>query len=275
LATKRKRWFKAADSLSTEPWTNDELAFAVRLMGMLNTRWAREGKEGEEVARVTLRPTDLASLAGCASPVRASRIANAWAVHTSGTIRQRGANYAVEWRKYAVFQGWLPEIGAVAGHLVSDQTPSPKTQTQTHSKTQTQKEEESADALDCERLVNVLGKEPGTREEKLTWLKDEIVNIDLIIAEEMANGKVKPEARMAAIRSRVLRHYRHKVQRISSDKGKSERRLYTIDETREAALRREKEAAAAQESMTCEDCGAPALKRKARRWLCDECYEAA
>lgn len=112
MATPRKHWFRVADSVALEPWTNDELALAIRLMAHLNTRWAREGRSPEDAGSSTLSPGILCSLAGCASLVRARRILRALAEHVSLTVEERGVYTLVAWRKYAEFQRLMSEPGA-------------------------------------------------------------------------------------------------------------------------------------------------------------------
>lgn len=104
MATPRKRYFRVADSVRNEPWTNDELAFAIRLMGELNTRWARNGLSEEEACSATFGPGDFMALTGCASLVRARRIARGLATHVSLILDERGAYTRIEWRKFAEFQ---------------------------------------------------------------------------------------------------------------------------------------------------------------------------
>jgi hypothetical protein len=58
MATPRKHWFRVADSILFEGWSDSELATMVRLSAFLNTRWARDGKDAETAGRVEL---DLAS----------------------------------------------------------------------------------------------------------------------------------------------------------------------------------------------------------------------
>lgn len=54
MATPRKRYFRVADSLAHEELTNDELAFLIRLMSHLNTRWARDGLSADEAGEARL-----------------------------------------------------------------------------------------------------------------------------------------------------------------------------------------------------------------------------
>jgi hypothetical protein len=90
------------------------------------------------------------------------------------------------------------------------------------------------------RLVNLLGKEPGSEGSKLEWLRGELPNIELLAAEDHPDD---PKRQIAAIRSRVLRHYRQHLRRPGSQQGRSPaapgsrtarrelaRRLYTVED---------------------------------------------
>ena len=61
------------------------------------------------------------------------------------------------------------------------------------------------DPLDPEKLVNLLGSEPGEREAKLAWLKREL---PVIQAKAFEDHPKVPDRRMAGVCSRVLTHFR-------------------------------------------------------------------
>ena len=46
--TRRKHWFRVADSILEDDWDDKTLATAVRFMAYLNTRWARNGLTASE-----------------------------------------------------------------------------------------------------------------------------------------------------------------------------------------------------------------------------------
>lgn len=105
MATARKAWFRVADALTKEDLSNDELATLIRLMGELNTRWARDGLTAEESGCITLRAGDLLSCTGSASLARARRIVHALAARVSLIVSTHGTNTTIEWRKWPEFQG--------------------------------------------------------------------------------------------------------------------------------------------------------------------------
>lgn len=139
MATPRKRWFRVADSIGRESWDNDTLALCIRLMAHLNTRWARDGLEGDEAAMVTLRPGDLMEISGCRRLDRARARLAALAgeilaepeardplnirrtsgersrehpLDVAGNLTSMSVTYLgdvteIRWRKFAEFQEWL------------------------------------------------------------------------------------------------------------------------------------------------------------------------
>lgn len=108
MATKKqeRRWFKVADSVARERWSNDEAALFLRLLAHLNTRRIRDDLAPEEAVQVLLGPAELAHLAGCQSLVRARRTLGGLAVHLGLTWSARGADTLVAWPKVAEIQGW-------------------------------------------------------------------------------------------------------------------------------------------------------------------------
>ena len=112
MATPRKHWFRVADSVRDEPWSNDVAATFLRLSAHLNTRWARDGKRGSEAGSVVLPPAVLMALTGSGSLVRARRILDELAVHVSLTVHRQGANTVCEWPKFSIFQRYESEPGA-------------------------------------------------------------------------------------------------------------------------------------------------------------------
>lgn len=106
MATPRKHWFKVADSIARDDLSNDELATMVRLLAMLNTQWARDGLDGEEAARIALRPVDLMACTGSESLVRARRIVGALKVKVGWTVDTIGKQTVISWPKSLEFQDW-------------------------------------------------------------------------------------------------------------------------------------------------------------------------
>lgn len=113
MATPRKGWFKVADSVGAETWSNDEAATFLRLCAHLNTRWARDGLTAAEACRTTLRWTALCSLTGSGSLARARSIIDRLAIDVSLTVIRQGTDTVLVWPKFAIFQGYasreLPE----------------------------------------------------------------------------------------------------------------------------------------------------------------------
>jgi hypothetical protein len=64
--------------------------------------------------------------------------------------------------------------------------------------------------------VSLLSKEPGSPESKLAWLTPELPVIELLAMEDHPTDQ---DRRRAAIRSRVLRHYRHHLRRPQANLG--------------------------------------------------------
>lgn len=64
MATPRKHWFKVADSVLREEWSNDTLATHVRLMAWLNQRWARDGIEHEKAGSAVIGGFDAMAITG-------------------------------------------------------------------------------------------------------------------------------------------------------------------------------------------------------------------
>lgn len=108
MATPRKHWFRVADSVRDEPWTNDQLAFLIRLMAELNTRWARNGLDWKSACSIELNGTDLMALSGKHRVDVARKSAEHLADIASMSISHRGNITLISWSKYAEFQGLTP-----------------------------------------------------------------------------------------------------------------------------------------------------------------------
>jgi len=106
VATPRKHWFKVADSIARDDLSNDELGTMIRLLAMLNTQWARDGLDGEEAARIALRPVDLMACTGSESLARARRIVGALKVKVGLTVDEVGKQTVIFWPKSLEFQDW-------------------------------------------------------------------------------------------------------------------------------------------------------------------------
>lgn len=115
MATPRKHYFRVADSVLREPWTDSQLATLVRLMAYLNQRWARDGLTSAQACRATLSPQDLMSITR-SKRLDSARLRLRYAAdNVSITTRYRDEYTDVQWPKYAEFQGLPSEVGAESG----------------------------------------------------------------------------------------------------------------------------------------------------------------
>lgn len=112
MATPRKHWFRVADSILREGWTDRSLATFVRLLAHLNQRWARDGLEPGEACNLWLSPQDCMSIAGLSTPRRGRDAvrrlpAECQLTAMRVTDERRGVASGVRliWPKYAEFQG--------------------------------------------------------------------------------------------------------------------------------------------------------------------------
>lgn len=104
MATPRSNWFKVADSVAFESWSNDVAATFIRLGAYMNTRWARDGKRSEDRGRVVLSSAVLQQLTGTQSLARARRVLHELAMSITLVIDEQGTDTSCEWPKYAKFQ---------------------------------------------------------------------------------------------------------------------------------------------------------------------------
>jgi hypothetical protein len=115
MATPRKKYFTFFDEHAAAPASNDALAFVVRLLGHLNTRWARNGLDGEAAAVCVISRPKLAELAGCERHARAARVARESAACFGFTVLEEGVYYRIEAHKFASHQWPRSDSGAIAG----------------------------------------------------------------------------------------------------------------------------------------------------------------
>lgn len=102
--TARKRFFRVADSVLREPWDNDVLACAVRLMAYLNTRWARDQLDNEAAGSATVSIVDLMAITGKRRADVARKLAERLADVVSISIEHRGEVSLISWAKFPSFQ---------------------------------------------------------------------------------------------------------------------------------------------------------------------------
>lgn len=126
----RRRYFKVADSIAHEQWSNDELAMMVRLMSHMHERWARDGLTPEEASHCELGPAAKMHISGKHRVDVASMSLGHLADIASMSIEHRGDVTVIHWPKFPIFQG-LPSRD---GPKLDPKVPPPKTKTQTDPK---------------------------------------------------------------------------------------------------------------------------------------------
>ena len=125
MATPRRHWFKVADSIAREPWSNDQVATFVRLLAFLNSRRARDELGPEEASRCVLRPGDLSEITGRYTLRSARYQLDLLGDVVSITVQHRGELTSIEWLKCAEFQGWASESREIPGRKMPSPTPTP------------------------------------------------------------------------------------------------------------------------------------------------------
>lgn len=129
MATHRKRWFKVADSVAVEPWSNDQLATFIRLCAYLNTRWARDGLRGGDAGRAQLSRANVMAISGKRRLDVAQTLLSSLADVASMSVEHQANVTLIEWRKYPIFQGYESQLGAeletVTPLAVPPPTPAP------------------------------------------------------------------------------------------------------------------------------------------------------
>jgi hypothetical protein len=222
MATPRKHWFRVADSIGREPWSNDVLATVLRLMAAMNTRWARDGLSPNEACTIRLRAGELLEVTGSEDARTAQRRIHQVAMSLtatcefSDTMRGAGGKLCIfTWPKWAEFQGLaapkLPESDPETSRELPPPQPPPQPPPHDAKRESAARAApptpaaDSLDLLDPEKLVNLLAQEPGEPKAKLAWLYRELPMIALKAAEDHPRDD---KARMAGVRSRVLSHYR-------------------------------------------------------------------
>jgi hypothetical protein len=134
VATERKRWFRVADKLGALALSNDELATWIRLLGHLNTRWARDGLTSMQARVAVVKPGTLVEWTGCGSVARALRILRALAAHDEREpwliLGRSGTYWRVEVPKFADFQclasGSREDSGESGGEARPRKLPPPR-----------------------------------------------------------------------------------------------------------------------------------------------------
>jgi hypothetical protein len=166
VATARKKWFRVADSVLLEAWSNDELAFFLRLGAYLNTRWARAGLNREEASEATIGPAALCQIAGCQRAVRARYMADRFAVYAKAEVRHEGVNTFIRWPKFAEFQEY-------ASGARPDNSPS-----ETQTPPQTQEEKSTTPAASPDLSGSNEPPEPKRRKAPMSEAPDDLSDED-------------------------------------------------------------------------------------------------
>lgn len=104
MATPRKAWFRVPDSIWEEGFSNDEIAFLVRLQAVMNTRWARNGLTAEEAGVCRLTRAQLLEVSGRGRGDVARKLADRCADLVSLRVEYDGDFTVIYWPKWPVFQ---------------------------------------------------------------------------------------------------------------------------------------------------------------------------
>lgn len=115
----RRKYFHVADSVADEPWSNDELAALIRLMGKMNTRWARNNLTPEQASTIRLGPTEIMAVSGKRRPDVALTLLERLADVASMSVRRDGYVVEINWPNFAEFQGYEGRARPQRGHSVS------------------------------------------------------------------------------------------------------------------------------------------------------------
>lgn len=108
MATPRKHWFKVADSVADEDWSNDVLATLIRLQARMNTRWARNGLSPEDAATITLTAGDVMTVTRRSRFARGAALVRECTHAVTMTVHVGATSVTVHWPKWPEFQG-LPD----------------------------------------------------------------------------------------------------------------------------------------------------------------------
>jgi len=209
MATPRKRWFRVADKLGAMAVSNDELATWIRLLGHLNTRWARDGLDPDQACVAVVKPGALIEWAGCASVARALRTLRALATREWLTLDAEGEYWRVTVPKFAFHQALPSDCREISGHSDTPELPLPLPRPA--SRVPRPSTDHPSGEPDGSRSswLNVLSKEPGTEAEKGSFLNAEIQRIEDEAFAELPKDRANDKRALAALmRSKVLAWYR-------------------------------------------------------------------
>ena len=103
--TRRKHWFRVADSILEDDWDDKTLATAVRLMAYLNTRWARNGLTAAEASEGELSVRQVSVITRTSRRDVGQKCLQRLAHVTDMTIASVGEVTRFSWPKWSEFQG--------------------------------------------------------------------------------------------------------------------------------------------------------------------------
>jgi len=107
----RRHYFRVADQIAHEPWSDHTLAMLVRLMAHMHERWARDGLTPEEACHCVLSKGNLARISGRHRGDIAEKSLRSLGDITSMSIQSRGEVLEIHWPKFAEFQGLIGQTG--------------------------------------------------------------------------------------------------------------------------------------------------------------------
>ncbi len=219
MATPRKHWFRVADSVAHEPWSNDVLATAIRILAHLNMRRARDGRSWVDATSVLCGPALLMTLTGSASLARARRIIDRLAMHVSLTVDRRGMDTLIYWPKFAEYQE--PEPGgraATHGQRLQEHPPPTPAPTPAPNRSPQASPSETAAAEAPTRTLGeparwsaMFAAEPGAAAEHVAFVAEVLPQIE---AEATARGH-EPMTRewTACVKERLWAFWRYREKR--------------------------------------------------------------
>ena len=161
MATPRKRWFRVADSILREDWSDATLATHMRLMAWLNQRWSRDGIDHAKAGSATIGAIDAmaitrtqAARAALRKLARHPREAGLSTARASLDNDAKPTRVFLEWDKFPEFQEYGSGPGARRSPEISP--------SDSDSDTETREEQEGVRAEDsCPSAVGKVSSAEG------------------------------------------------------------------------------------------------------------------
>lgn len=113
--TARKHWFKVADSVLWDGWSDGELATMIRLAAYLNTRWARDGKRAQDAGRATLDLSSARLICKRTHRADCERALRALGARMTLSVEVVGECFEINWPKFVILQGFKDPSEAECG----------------------------------------------------------------------------------------------------------------------------------------------------------------